>query len=112
MRDESIDLIPFAQPIQVKFDDGTTFYVQARTIGGESPIGIKAASFEKVAQAIEGVARKLSDIWKRVEPSKASVELSVEFAWESGDLLAVFVDSSTTASMKITLEWGSKLSSD
>ncbi len=112
MRDESISGTPFAQPIEVKLDDGTIFYVQARTLGGESPIGIKAASFEKVAQAIEGVARKLSDIWKKVEPSKASVELGVEFAWESGDLLAVFVDSSTTASMKITLEWGSKPSSD
>jgi hypothetical protein len=112
MRDESIDRTPSVQPIEVKLDDGTIFYVQARAIGGESPVGIKAASFEKVAQAIEGVARKLSDIWKKVEPSKAAVELGVEFAWESGDLLAVFVDSSTTASMKITLEWGSKLSSD
>lgn len=105
MRDESSGLNSTIQSIEVKLDDGTTFYVQARTIGGESPIGIKAASFEKVAQAIEGVARKLSDIWKKVEPNKASVELGVEFAWESGDLLAVFVDSSTTASMKITLEW-------
>jgi hypothetical protein len=112
MRDESIDSAPFVRPIEVKLDDGTIFYVQAREIGGESPIGIRAASFEKVAQAIEGMARKLSDIWKKVEPSKASVELGVEFAWESGDLLAVFVDSSTTASMKITLEWGSKPSSD
>jgi len=112
MRDESFGSTPFARPIEVKLDDGTIFYVQARTLGGESPIGIKAASFEKVAQAIEGVARKLSEIWKKVEPSKASVELGVEFAWESGDLIAVFMDSSTTASMKIILEWDSKPSSD
>src|SRR3989442_3570029 len=112
MRDEYIDRTPSTQPVEVKLDDGTIFYVQVKTLGGESPIGIKAASFEKVAQAIEGVARKLSDIWKKVEPSKASVELGVEFAWESGDLLAVFVDSSTTASMKITLDWDSKPSSD
>ncbi len=112
MQDESIDRTPSAQPIEVKLDDGTIFYVQARAIGGESPIGIKAASFEKVAQAIEGVARKLSDIWKKVEPSKASVELGIEFAWESGDLLAVFVDSSTAASMKVTLEWGGSSTSN
>ncbi len=112
MRDESIDRTPFTQPIEVKLDDGTIFYVQARTLGGESPIGIRAASFEKVTQAIEGVARKLSDIWKKVEPSKAAVELGVEFAWESGDLLAVFVDSSATASMKITLEWGGSSTAD
>ncbi len=112
MQDESIGGTSSAQPIEVKLDDGTIFYVQARTLGGESPIGIKAVSFEKVTQAIEGIARKLSDTWKKVEPDKAAVELGVEFAWESGDLLAVFVDSSTTASMKITLEWNSKPSSD
>src|SRR6266700_6014216 len=112
MQDESIGGTSSAQPIEVKLDDGTIFYVQARTLGGESPIGIKAVSFEKVTQAIEGIARKMSDTWKKVEPDKAAVELGVEFAWESGDLLAVFVDSSTTASMKITLEWNSKPSSD
>src|SRR5260221_8090674 len=105
MQDESIGSGPEIETIEVALDDGITFYIQAKTLGGESNVGIKNASFEKVTQAIEGVARKLNDIWKRVEPSKASVELGVEFAWESGDLIALFVDSSTTASMKITVEW-------
>lgn len=111
MQDESSGIRPGTQTVEVTLEDGTTFYIQARTLGGESDVGIKATSFEKVTQAIEGVARKLNDIWRKVGPSKASVELGVEFAWESGDLLAIFVDSSTTASMKITLEW-SGLSSD
>jgi hypothetical protein len=106
MQDESSGIRSGTQTVEVTLEDGTTFYVQARTLGGESDVGIKAASFEKVTQAIEGVARKLNDIWRKVGPNKASVELGVEFAWGSGDLLAVFVDSSMTASMKITLEWG------
>lgn len=105
MQDESGGIRSGTQTIEVKLDDGTTFYIQARTLLGESDVGIKEASFDKVTQAIEVVARKLSDIWKKVGPSKASVELGVEFAWESGNLLAVFVDSSMAASMKITLEW-------
>ncbi|SRR5260221_11618044 len=105
MQDESSGIRPGTQTVEVTLDDGTTFYIQAKTLGGESNVGIKAASFEKVTRAIEGVARRLNDIWKKVEPSKASVELGVEFAWESGDLIALFVDSSTTASMKITIEW-------
>jgi uncharacterized protein YoxC len=104
MQDESIGTSVVTQPIEVNLD-GTVFYVQAKTIGGEAPIGIKAASFEKVTQAVEGMAQRLSEIWKKVEPSKASVELGVEFAWDAGSLVALFVDSSTTASMKITLEW-------
>jgi hypothetical protein len=110
MQDESSGIRPGTQMVAVTLEDGTTFYVQAKTLGGESNVGIKAASFEKVTQAIEGVARKLNDIWRKVEPSKASVELGVELAWESGDLLAVFSDSSMTASMKITLEWSASSS--
>jgi len=111
MQDESMSTRPETQPVEVLLDDGTAFYIQAKILGNEANVALGAASFEKVTRAIEGVARKLNDIWKKVEPSKASVELAVEFAWESGDLLAVFVDSSATAGMKITLEWG-KPSSD
>jgi len=106
MQDESIGSRPGLETIEITLDDGTTFYIQAKTLGGESNVGIKNASFEKVTQAIEGVARKLNDIWKRVEPSKASVEFGVEFVIGSGEVMALFVENSTTASMKITLEWG------
>lgn len=106
MQDESNPDTAGKQTVEVTLDDGTIFQVQAKPLHGESNVGIKAASFEKVTQAIEAVAQRLSDIWKKVEPSKASVELGVEFAWESSDIVAIFVDRSATASMKITLEWG------
>ncbi len=106
MEDESSVVRSQVQIVEAKLPNGTTFYVQAKALGGEADVGIKTASFEKVTKAIEGVAQTLATIWKKVEPSKASVEFDVEFAWESGDLMAMFVNSSTTASMKITLEWG------
>ncbi len=105
MQDESIGNRSRTETVEVSLDDGTTFYIQAKTPVDEMNVGIKAASFEKVTQAIEGVARKLSDIWKKVEPSRASVEFGVEFTLESGDIMALLVENSTTASMKITLEW-------
>ena len=76
MQDESSGIRPGTQIFEVTLEDGTTFYVQAKTLGGESNVGIKAASFEKVTQAIEGVARKLNDIWRKVRPSKASSNLA------------------------------------
>lgn len=109
MEDESTAISPTTQLVGVELPDGTVFYVQARISPGETDVGIKTAAFEKVAHAVEGVAQTLTNIWKKVEPSKAQVEFSVAFTWESGDLLAVFVDSSTTASMKIALEWNKAL---
>lgn len=105
MQDESMVVGSGKQTVEVKLDDGTIFYVQAQMLHGEGNVSLKAASFEKVTQAIEGVAQRLNTIWKKVEPSKASVEFGIEFAWQSSDIVAIFVDSSATASMKITMEW-------
>ncbi|MGH2508478.1 MAG: CU044_2847 family protein [Ktedonobacteraceae bacterium] len=105
MQDESIVVESGKQTVEVALDDGTIFYIQARMLHGESNVSLRSASFEKVTQAIESIAQRLNTIWKKVEPSKASVEFGIEFAWKASDIVAVFVDSSATASMKITLEW-------
>jgi hypothetical protein len=94
------------KPVKVTLDNGTTIYVQARVVKGEEDIVSLSASFEKVTQAIEGIAQSLTAAWEKAKPSRASVEFGVEFAYEAGQVLAMFVDGSTTASMKITLEWG------
>ncbi len=105
MQDESIVVGSGKQTVEVRLDDGAIFYVQVQMLRGEGNVSLKAASFEKVTQAIESVAQRLNTVWKKVEPSKASVEFGIEFAWEASDIVAIFVDSSATASMKITLEW-------
>jgi len=94
------------KPIKVTLDNGTAIYVQARVVKGEEDIASLSASFDKVTQAIEGIAQSLTAAWEKAKPSRACVEFGVEFAYEAGQVLAMFVDGSTTASMKITLEWG------
>jgi hypothetical protein len=94
------------KPVKVTLDNGTVIYVQARVVKGEEDIVSLSASFEKVTQAIEGIAQSLTTAWEKAKPSRACVEFGVEFAYEAGQVLAMFVDGSTTASMKITLEWG------
>jgi len=98
------------KPVKVTLDNGTVIYVQARVVKGEEDIVSLTGSFEKVTQAIEGIAQSLTAAWEKAKPSRASVEFGVEFAYEAGQVLAMFVDGSTTASMKITLEWGSPAS--
>ena len=94
------------KPVKVTLDNGTDIYVQAQVVKGEEDIVSLSGSFEKVTQAIEGIAQSLTAAWEKAKPSRASVEFGVEFAYETGQVLAMFVDGSTTASMKITLEWG------
>ncbi len=94
------------KPVKVTLDNGTAIYVQAQVVKGEEDIASLSASFEKVTQAIEGIAQSLTTAWEKAKPSRASVEFGIEFAYEAGQVLAMFVDGSTTASMKVTLEWG------
>src|SRR5260370_3257050 len=105
MEDEMSGSKGKAQTVKAKLANGTTIFVQAQPIGSEAAVGLKSASFEKVIKAIEGVAQSLTEAWEKAKPSKANVEFDVEFAWDSGELLAMFVDGSASASMKVTLEW-------
>src|SRR5258707_6837178 len=94
------------KPVKVTLDNGTAIYVQAQVVKGEEDIASLPASFEKVTQAIEGIAQSLTTAWEKAKPSRACVEFGVEFAYEAGPGPAVFVDGSTSASMKITRAGG------
>lgn len=98
------------RPVKVTLDNGTVIYVQARMVKGEEDIASLSASFEKVTQAIESIAHSLTTAWEKAKPSRASVEFGIEFAYEAGQVLAMFVEGSTAASMKVTLEWGKPVS--
>ena len=105
MQDESRVTKNKTQPVKVTLANGTTVIVQAQSVAGEAPVGIKSVPFDKIASAVEGVTQSLTEVWKKAKPSRASVEFGVDFAWDTGELLAMFVDGSASASMKITLEW-------
>lgn len=93
------------QLVEVQLNDGTTFYVNVLAPSGESEVGLGKTSFEEAMKAIEGIGKRLHQVWETIQPGKASVELGINFTWQAGTVLAVLVDSSATASLKITLEW-------
>lgn len=93
----------------IELDKETRIAVEARVLDEEldteKNVGDRLPKFEAVAGAIEKISKELTRAWQEAGPSRASVELNLEFAWQAGELLAMFVQGSTTASMKITLEW-------
>jgi hypothetical protein len=85
--------------------NGTTIQVEA-TVQGEEDVLAGMPSFDTVTKAIEEIARAIDGTLAKVKPSKASVELGVDIALESGILTALIVKGTGNASLKITLEWG------
>jgi hypothetical protein len=108
MEDESIIIQPQTNTkiVKVQVDKGTDIVVEARILPGEADVSDKLQQFDKVTGAIERVAAAMTKAWEKAGPSRASVEFNLEFAWSAGELLAMFVQGSSTASLKITLEWG------
>jgi len=98
------------KPIKTKLADGPEMYIQDTIVGksatsSEQDVANKLPSFSQAMKSLEGMATSLTNIWDKAKPTSASVEFGLEFAWDSGELLAWLVDSSATASMKIRLEW-------
>ncbi len=93
--------------VPVKLANGTQIRVAATMLGGEEDVAFKLLSFDEVTNTIEGIAGSLNAALQKVKPKKASVEFGLEVAVESGKLTSLLVNSSGTATLKITLEWGS-----
>ena len=110
MEEENKGSVVKRKPIKTKLPDGTEMYIQATVVGksatsSEQDVVHKLPSFSQAMKSLEGMATSLTNIWEKAKPTSASVEFGLEFAWDSGELLAWLVDSSATASMKIRLEW-------
>lgn len=93
--------------VPVKLANGTQIRVAATMLGGEEDVAFKLLSFDEVTNTIEGIADSLNAALQKVKPKKASVEFGLEVAVESGKLTSLLVNGSGTATLKITLEWGS-----
>lgn len=100
MEDQQTRVIP------IELVDGTIIQVQAVLLGGEELVSAHFPNFDEIGHAIEGIAQTLISSLERVKPRKTSVELGVAIALESGKLTALLVQGSSTANLKITLEWG------
>ena len=95
-------------PVQLGVD--TVVQVQVTTMDGEEDIAIldQLPSFEEVTGAIEEISRAMANSIAKVKPQRASVEFGLEVAAQEGKLTALLVQGSGTASVKITLGWGSQ----
>ena len=94
------------QMIPVELANGTMIYVQTTLLGGEEQVSVHFPNFDEIGHAVEGIAHTLVASLERVKPRRTSIELGVAVALESGKLTALLVQGSSTANLKITLEWG------
>jgi len=73
---------------------------------GEEEVALRALSFDDFTQGLEALATELTKAIAKVKPDKATVEFNVTLALSSSKLAALFLDSSASGSVKVTLTWG------
>lgn len=105
--EESNDLFP-SELLPVQLPNGGEIYVRTQIVDSESNVAIPRLDFDLVRQSIEGIAEVVKDGLKGIKPSKTSVELAFEMGLKSNKLIAILVEGSGKASIKVTLEWDSK----
>jgi hypothetical protein len=109
--------------------DGRTIHVEARVLepgpdeggarsSGEQDVlfrrkreeeggGLAALPFERVTSAITDIAQAMTGALEKAKPRRSQVEFGLEIAVEAGQLTALIVKGGGTASLTVTLEWGS-----
>ena len=81
--------------------------VQARLLDGQgaTQTSLGRLNMDNVSRTLEGVATAIHTGLSAVAPSKVTVELGVQLVVKSGQLMALIVDSESTGTLTITLEW-------
>lgn len=94
--------------VRAKLSDDTIVQIEARGAGGETDVSARGAlQFDGVVKAVESIAASMSEALARVKPDRATVEFGVDASVEAGALTALIVKGTGSATLKITLEWGS-----
>jgi NTP-dependent ternary system trypsin peptidase co-occuring protein len=93
--------------IPVQFEDGTTIQIQATMLGGMEQVGAKEGgmSFDNVTKSIKNIAGEIAKVIKEIQPNKATVSLGFDVATSEGQLTALLVKGTASASLTVTLEW-------
>src|SRR5262245_15525845 len=99
---------PTTQTIPVTLPNGARLHVEAAVLSTPAleSAGFPAANFDGVIAAIDRIATAVHAALKNASPTKASVEIGLELALESGQLTALLVKGSGKANLKITLQRG------
>jgi len=81
---------------------------EQRPAGTAEKVGWKDHfDFEDVSRTLEGVAQAIRSGLEKARPVRTTVELGIELAVKNGKLTGMLVEGEASASLKVTLEWGS-----
>jgi hypothetical protein len=94
------------QKIKLDEEGNQQIYLEVLDRGGRQEVGVlDSIPFEQLTEILGQIAQRIGDGLERIKPSKACVELGVEFGLENGQLVALIARGSGKANLKISLEW-------
>ncbi|MDI1462462.1 CU044_2847 family protein [Catellatospora sp. KI3] len=86
-------------------ESGTVAFVEARVLDDEVRIASVPKAISSALTGIREVGKQLFETLAEIQPKRATLEIGIEFAMESGELTALIVNGSAASSVKLTLEW-------
>jgi hypothetical protein len=94
------------QKIKTTGDSASHLYLEVLDLGGREEVGLlDGIPFEQITDLLGEVALHLGNTLRRARPSKASIELGLQFGMENGQLVALFARATGKANLKIAMEW-------
>lgn len=75
---------------------------------GMTSVGLRDFDLDKALDTVTEIGAVVVEKLKAARPTKATVELRLGFAVESGKLTALWVGGKGEASLKVTLEWSER----
>lgn len=102
----SVDSRTEWQKVELPGEDNADVYIEVLHRGGREEVGLlDSIPFEQVTEVLGAIAQGIEKTLDKAKPSKASVELGVEFGLKNGKLVALIARGSGKANLKIALEW-------
>ncbi len=105
------DRVPVA--VTAKLPGGTPIKVEVTgsdTDDGMTSVGLRDLDLDSALDAISEIGSVVVAKLKAARPTKATVELKLGFAVESGKLIALWVGGKGEASLTVTMEWSEQSS--
>jgi hypothetical protein len=92
--------------IETTGDSTSHLYLEVLDRGGRENVGLlDGIPFQQITDLLGEIALHLGDTLRRAKPSKATIEMGLEFGLENGQLVALIARGSGKANLKIAMEW-------
>lgn len=94
------------QKIKLSEEGDRQIYLEVLQRSGREEVGIlDSIPFEQVIEIMGEIAQGIGNTLEKAKPTKASIELGVEFGLENGQLVGLIARGTGKANLKISLEW-------